>query len=80
MLVDGTEHDGVIGEEGGVYVRRAHVAVEDVHVSVANTAGVDFDEDLALLDLKHGKVFDFQLLVAGDDGRVVGVWKGGSHS
>jgi len=55
-------------------VRWTHLALQDVGVAVADTAGVDFEQDLAGFDFGHGKLLDLERLVgAGNDGRLVGL-------
>lgn len=57
-------------------VRRAHATREDVVIAVADSAGVDFQQDFAYAGLEHGYFFDLErLALAGDDGRLEGLWE-----
>lgn len=43
--------------------RRAHGARRDIVVAVADAAGVDFDQNLSLLDFEHRHILDLERLV-----------------
>jgi hypothetical protein len=59
-------------------VRRAHASCEDSVVTVADSTGVDFKQDFAYAGLEHRNLFDLKRLVlAGDDGRLEGLWEVG---
>jgi hypothetical protein len=63
-------------------VRRAHATGEHIVVAVADSAGVDFEQDFAYGRLEHRHVCDMKRLVfAGDDGCLEGLWEvgGGAH-
>lgn len=57
------------------------VTVADVMIRMADSAGVNFEEDLASLNLRHWQVFDYEwLILAVEHGGFVGLGEFGTHS
>lgn len=55
-----------------VYIRRPHIAVQDMMIRVANTTRLDLDQNLTFLKFWHWDILDFEwLLLTGDNGRFV---------